>query len=75
MNTKDVVDRLAREAGLPVSLACIVMESVRETIAAEYPHLADKVDALLADEDRAAEAIRWIVKLASSVRPDGDTSS
>jgi hypothetical protein len=43
-------------------------------IAAEHPHLVDKVDALLADETRATRAVRWIARLAAGARPDDGTT-
>ncbi len=69
---EDLADRLAKEAGLPVSLAQLVLDTVKDVVRAEHPHLAGKVDALLADERRANQAIRWIAKLGATARPDDD---
>jgi hypothetical protein len=66
------VDQLAREAGLPSSLARLVLETARDVIEVEYPHLAGRVEALFADEARGRRAIRWIAKLGASARPQGD---
>jgi hypothetical protein len=74
MNRSRAADRLAVEAGISVSTARLVLETAREVIAAEHPHLVDKVDALLADETRATRAVRWIARLAAGARPDDGTT-
>ena len=72
IHPNELTDRFAREVGLPASLAGLVLETARDVIEAEYPHLVDKVDALFADEARANEVIRWVAKLAAGARPRAD---
>jgi hypothetical protein len=65
----DLRERLARKLGLSDDLAQTVVETAAEYIKAQRPDLAERVDALLADDRMSARAARMIARWARRLDP------
>jgi hypothetical protein len=65
----DLRERLARKLGLSDDLAQTVVETAAEYIKTQRPDLAERVDALLADDRMSARAARMIARWARRLDP------
>jgi hypothetical protein len=65
----DLRERLARKLGLSDELAQTVVETAAEYIKTQRPDLAERVDALLADDRMSARAARMIARWARRLDP------
>ncbi len=68
------IEQLVKLAGLPDDLARDVLETARELLAQKMtPEQLQRVDALLADEKKAARAGKLAAKLARKIPTDRES--
>ena len=66
-----LAQHVAQATGLTEALAQIVLETARERIDTIRPDLAERVETMLVDPERAARVVAWIARWGARLDPRG----